>query len=295
MIDNGPLVSIITLTYNRRNIIDRSIVSALNQSYANFELIVIDDGSSDETGEFITNKRDERIFYYYFQHTGNVAKLRNIGIRRANGKYIAFLDSDDLWKPNKLSEQVKLLEKFPNAAITFCATRRWNVKGVIKENHFSHLEIEMFPQDLFLKFIANDIIVIPSASLFRKSVMDTVGYSNEELITGDIEFMSRILFHGEAILDKRVLVEMTRNDDNMTKFIQVESFQEYLFMLDKYYKMNKIGRPLYSKMYARMSYHLATHYMGQNDTNNAREVLLSIIRKRPIHIKALAMLIKTYI
>jgi glycosyltransferase involved in cell wall biosynthesis len=106
------LVSIITPSYNSSKYIEETIVSVLNQTYPYWEMIIIDDGSHDDTKEIIASyaRQDERIKILFNNSNIGAAKSRNRGIENANGDYIAFLDSDDLWLPNKLQQQVTLME-----------------------------------------------------------------------------------------------------------------------------------------------------------------------------------------
>src|SRR5260221_8177346 len=102
---NQPLVSIILPTYNRSHLIRESIQSVFDQTYKNWELIIVDDGSTDETSVLFTNHPDSRIHYYRIDHCGIIGRVRNPGMRHARGQYIAFLDSDDLWREDKRSEE----------------------------------------------------------------------------------------------------------------------------------------------------------------------------------------------
>jgi len=103
----NPLVSVIITTYNRADLIAEAIRSVLDQTYQNFEIIVVDDGSTDNTKEVVRKFDDNRIKYIYTANWGGPARPRNIGIKRARGEYMAFLDADDYWKENKLEIQLK--------------------------------------------------------------------------------------------------------------------------------------------------------------------------------------------
>ncbi len=105
-----PLVSVIMPTYNHGKFIGKAIESALNQTYPNFELIIIDNFSEDNTSERIASYSDDRIKCIKFRNHGIIAASRNHGMKHAKGKYIAFLDSDDIWLPEKLQKQVNFLE-----------------------------------------------------------------------------------------------------------------------------------------------------------------------------------------
>ena len=107
------LVSIVIPTYNAERTIDNTIQSILNQSYKNFELIIIDDSSIDNTTKEILKYKDPRIQIFINKSNKGVAYSRNRGVKQANGRYIAFCDSDDYWDPEKLHKQVPFLKKYP--------------------------------------------------------------------------------------------------------------------------------------------------------------------------------------
>lgn len=112
---NDPLISIIIPTYNRAEVISESILSALNQTWQKKEIIVIDDGSTDQTTHLIKSFGGDIIYYY--QKNSGVSSARNKGISLAHGEYISFLDSDDTWVPEKLEIQVKDLQKNPDCIL----------------------------------------------------------------------------------------------------------------------------------------------------------------------------------
>ena len=109
MREKSPTVSVIIPTYNRAHLIGRAIQSVLNQTYQDFELFVVDDGSTDNTEEVIKSFRDERIRYIRHEKNKGGSAARNTGIKAARGKYIAFQDSDDEWLKDKLEKQVKAM------------------------------------------------------------------------------------------------------------------------------------------------------------------------------------------
>jgi glycosyltransferase involved in cell wall biosynthesis len=109
----APLVSIILPTYNRAATLDRAIASVLAQSYKNFELLVIDDGSTDATPALVKAMKDDRIRFLQQDENQGVAAARNRGLSAAKGRLIAFLDSDDAWMPAKLDRQVSLMQSSP--------------------------------------------------------------------------------------------------------------------------------------------------------------------------------------
>lgn len=115
-----PLVSIILCTYNRAHLVKRAIASVLIQAYRNWELIIIDDGSTDETEHVVIPivKSDPRIKYFYHTNKG-LARSRNIGITLSSGEYTTFLDSDDEYRENHLSVRIQAMEKKPSLALIY--------------------------------------------------------------------------------------------------------------------------------------------------------------------------------
>ena len=105
------LISVIIPTYNRADIISRAVNSARNQSYQNLEIIVVDDCSSDDTANIVQKIDDNRIMYHRHQTNLGGSEARNTGIRKAQGKYVAFLDSDDVWLPDKLQHQLSAVSQ----------------------------------------------------------------------------------------------------------------------------------------------------------------------------------------
>lgn len=108
---DGPLVSVIIPTWNRLELVREAIASVVAQTYGNWELIVVDDGSTDGTAEELRNLDDARIRVIASAHFGNLGRLRDLGAAAARGEWLAFLDSDDLWLPDKLHLQLEALAR----------------------------------------------------------------------------------------------------------------------------------------------------------------------------------------
>lgn len=106
----SDLVSVIMPSYNTAEFIGQTISSVLNQTYQNFEIIIVDDCSTDNTDDIVKSFNDERIRYYKNAVNSGAAVSRNTALKNAKGKWIAFLDSDDLWEPNKLELQIAFME-----------------------------------------------------------------------------------------------------------------------------------------------------------------------------------------
>ena len=136
----NDLVSIIMPAYNSENTISASIKSVLAQTYTEWELIIVDDCSNDNTKQVIQELGDSRIRYFKLAENQGVAVARNCGIAKARGRYLAFLDSDDLWLPGKLSQQTNFMKK-NNYAFTYTCYRQFtdnieNCKSLVTTKPF---------------------------------------------------------------------------------------------------------------------------------------------------------------
>lgn len=110
MSEEKPLISVIITTYNRADLIGQAIQSVLDQTYDHIEIIIVDDGSTDDTAEVVESFNSPKIQYVWTENWGGPARPRNIGIRKARGECIAFLDADDYWKKEKLEVQLRHFE-----------------------------------------------------------------------------------------------------------------------------------------------------------------------------------------
>jgi glycosyltransferase involved in cell wall biosynthesis len=169
-----PVVSVILPTYNRGWIVKEAIDSVLDQDYDHYELIVVDDGSTDDTPRLLSSYGD-RLRVIRKANRG-VSAARNTGIRAAKGKLIALLDSDDMWLPGKLSVQIDFFDTHPRALI--CQTEEiWIRNGVRVNPGKRHLKQGgmIFERSLGL------CLVSPSAVMMRKVLLDEVGLFDEDL------------------------------------------------------------------------------------------------------------------
>ena len=163
-----PRVSAIIPTYNRKAFVLEAVGSVLEQTYGDYELIVVDDGSEDGTGEAL-QKYGENVRYTYQDHNG-VSQARNHGLELAEGEFIAFLDSDDLWLPEKLGVQVAFMDEHPEARICY-TDEIWIRRGVRVNPRKKHAKYsgEIYPQCLPL------CIISPSSALMRRELFEEVG------------------------------------------------------------------------------------------------------------------------
>jgi len=171
-----PLISVVIPVYNGDKTIRETIESVINQTFEDFELIVIDDGSQDSTLEIVKSIPDSRLKVFSFPNAG-LAASRNRGIKLACGDYISFIDADDLWIPDKLESQLQALQDNPQAAVAYSWTDCIDEFGDFSRrgNHIT-IQGNVYAQLLLTDFIENGSNLLIRAQAFQK-----VGYFDESL------------------------------------------------------------------------------------------------------------------
>lgn len=201
------LVSVIIPTYNRKHTICHSLESVLNQTYSNIEVIIVDDGSTDNTSTLIKAYSDNRIQYIYKATNQGVAAARNTGIALASGEYIAFQDSDDIWHPDKLEKQLHLMNKFPNAS--FCYHK---IQYQLDQTHSLILPDETVPYEnkignIYGQMLHDNLIPAP-ALLARSSMIQKNGFFDTSFpALEDYDFALRLSKAGEAVFVDEILLD----------------------------------------------------------------------------------------
>lgn len=171
------MISVVIPCYNGEKYIEEAIRSVLEQSYADIEVIVVDDGSTDRSAEIVQNISDPRMRYVYQEHQG-VCAARNKGISLARGEYIAFLDSDDVWEKEKLERQLGLTEEFDVVYTDYVIINKDS--RVIPHNMIVDRTSGRIP--LKTQLLAGNVVLGSCSSvLLKKEVIDAVGGFDESL------------------------------------------------------------------------------------------------------------------
>lgn len=167
---SGPLVSVITPTYNVASFVRQSVESALAQTWENLEVIVVDDGSSDDTPSRLRAIRDQRVRCYYETHRGQAAAM-NTGIAAAKGSYIAFLDGDDLWAPAKIETHLQFHQHHPEVDMTFSLSSTIDEQG-------QTLDLPLIPPGApvaLRELLVENVIRNGSSAMVRTDALDRTG------------------------------------------------------------------------------------------------------------------------
>lgn len=250
-----PAVSIIIPTYNRTDYLYLTLESIVQQTYQDFEVIVVDDGTPNTDNEIICSKFD-KVRYYKIKNTGGPATPRNVGIRKASGKYLAFVDDDDIWLPHKLDMQVKILDANSDFGLVHSCCEVIDEHGILKNKIIGRPgSMNVKHGDVRMRMIGNWTIMMPTP-LIRKEVVDQVGFFNERMTpaTEDVEYWSRCSFETKFYyIDEplaRYRIHLNNISASKEKYRKLPYYLKEV-LLDKY-KEKKISRAVYKKILSNM-------------------------------------------
>ena len=224
-----PLVSVVIPVYNRDDTVGRAISSVLNQSYKNFELIVVDDCSSDNSLKVICEFQDERIRVIALKRNLGANAARNKGIMEARGEYVAFQDSDDEWDKDKLQLQIKdMLSR--NLLASFCAHRLIDsVRETIIPNDYDNKE--KYETEL-ADVLANHNVISTQTLVVRKDIFRIIGDFDEEMPRlQDYEFVIRLVQREKIGYIAQPLVSVYRTQISIST--NTEALQQAIILLLK--------------------------------------------------------------
>jgi glycosyltransferase involved in cell wall biosynthesis len=232
-----PQVSVIIPTYNAGRFVAEAIKSVLDQTFADFEVLVIDDGSSDNTAEIVQDFADARVRYIYQDNRG-LAGARNTGIRSARGELIALLDADDVWLTNFLERMASILTSNRNLAGVYCGFQYIEQDGTPSPKCVRHV----VPSGKLCEALHRASFIVPSTTLMRRSCYVETGLFDEYLrAVEDWDMWLRVSERYTVVGIKDVLVRYRQHPANMTKDLP-RMRDAWLKLLDKHWGTDK-GNP----------------------------------------------------
>ncbi len=242
-----PLVTIVIPTYNRLPLVQQAIASVVAQTYANWELIIADDGSDDRTSETIIGMNDSRIRVVELAHSGNIAALRNMAVSKGKGEWLAFLDSDDIWMPRKLEIQLFSLLK---------EKKRWGYGGYELMNN----EMQIIPAKAgkyrpISGWIIKDVLTTEASVnigtlMVERTLFEEVGGFNnctELLYREDYELVLRLSLQSEALAVSELLMRVREHAGRATNAFgyghdRTVAVYEYFIRTDPEKRLAKIAK-----------------------------------------------------
>lgn len=226
----SPMISIVLPTYNRAGLILETIASVQQQTYSNWELLVIDEGSLDNTEELVRQIKDERIFFFKLPVRANITATRGEGVLKAKGDFIAFIDSDDLWDSTKLEKQIAAFDQYPDAG--FCLTGGYNFKKPGEPLAFFYKQREGSRHDnLLIAFYKSEMAALTPTLIFRKKCLEKINF------TAHVEFIILLASNFNGIILYEPLLFRRLHDSNISSMEWKNREKEGIRLLLKYKKL----------------------------------------------------------
>lgn len=272
-----PLISVIITNYNYGRYLGQAIRSALGQTYPRVEVIIVDDGSQDDSEEVVKTYREGVLFIK--QPNQGVSVARNRGVEESAGELVAFLDADDLWFPTKLEKQARRLLKDPEIGLVHCGIQEIDSNGTILEEYLDGLE-GWVSRELLL-FRRPVILGAGSTALVPRVTFDIVGGFDTSLGTSaDWEFCYRIAVRQRIAFVPELLVQYRNHGNNMHANVKLMEHDILIGYKKAFSSMDPdlsaIRRQSYSNAHMVLagSYFRAGHYY-QFLRHSAKSVLYS--------------------
>lgn len=284
-----PLISVIIPCYNKECFIIETLDSILNQAYKECikEVIVVDDGSTDNSSEIIKAKAIENpLIRYVYQSNAGVSAARNKAIELVTADYIAFIDGDDIWEPDKLEVFCEYIKKYPNVGLFYSNLYDYEAE----KNKLTPIKVIAYQHDekqLLQKFVANGAPVIPSTVVAKTLCFKHVGVFDTGFLHGgeDIDMWLRIAQHFSfQHIDKFTLRK--RKLANSLGANTVENAKGYKIALDKIEKAVPSIAPFRKKRDALIAYKIALYLFKKGEYNQSVTEIKQSLKKNPSLSKA---------
>ncbi len=254
--NSNPHISVVIPLFNKENYIKDSLNSVLNQNYPDFELIIVNDGSTDQSLKIINEINDPRIRIVN-QNNSGVSAARNNGVKYSTGDYIAFLDADDIWSKSYLLNCRDLINKYPDAAIIGHALSRDKKKSCRAHRklpkHFMHGYIDYFKVSRTVSLYSSSSVIIK-----REDFENSAGF-NENLTHGeDLDLWIRLAAKGKTVYCTKELVSY-RKDIKDSARLKTKDPDKHLISIINNYHFESLGFNAYKH---RLVARLLKHYIA---------------------------------
>ena len=275
MINQAPKVSVILPTYNRAHIIEKAIQSVLKQTYQDFEIIIIDDGSKDDTEKIIRGfqEKDNRIKYIRFEENKGAAAARNAGINMSKGEYITFQDSDDEWVIDKLEKQMKVIETSSENIVVYCGF--WRIDGDEK-TYIPDINISNREGNIHKELLKRNFIGTPSILLLKKN-LEKIGMFDENLSRlQDWDLAIRLSkYYNFKLIDEPLYISYVLSDSISANYEALIIAMQIILAKyqDEIYKDHKIIKAWSIKFNS-----IAKYLLDNNDIKKAKQLYWRAIK-----------------
>lgn len=278
----SPIVSVIIPSYNAARFVTEAIDSVLGQTFQDFEVLLVDDGSTDNTKEILSKKYGDLIQYLY-KKNGGVSSARNYAIEKARGKYIALLDADDAWMPEKLEKQVFLLES--NKEIGLCYTGAIKVDEQL--NFKQYVEAENYEDACEALLLKMNILILSSAMIRKDIVLLTKGFDSKFSTCADKEYWLRLGLLTKFAPVKDYLVKYRDVQDSMSSNPDL-SKRDTINTLNKFFSSSNLPekyKNIRNKSYSNNLMVVAGEFLHSKRFKDSLSCMWQAILYNPLNLK----------
>ncbi|MGO3706851.1 MAG: glycosyltransferase family 2 protein [Mesonia hippocampi] len=282
-----PKFSVVIPLFNKEKFILSTLKSVMNQNFKDFEVIIVDDGSTDKSAEIVNAFTDKRINYFYQENKG-AATTRNVAIKKASGDFIALLDADDYWYPSYLEEQNRLIENYKDEAVFATA------QEIVSGSHRYALTYslpENFNKDGLVNFFEASLIspiLHSSSTVLKKEVFHKSGYYDPDIVSGeDTDLYIRIGLNFEVVFSTKICSSyhivkngLFRSTSSLAEKIKLEKYKQEEIKnprIKKFLDINRYALAITTKLNNdREGFVKLSTEINKNNLNKKQRVLLML-------------------
>ncbi len=276
---NLPFFSIVIPTYNRAHLIGKTVASVISQLYTDWELLIIDDGSTDSTHEVILSFNDSRIKYVW-QKNAERSMARNNGITQAKGEFICFLDSDDLWRENHLQILYSTIEKNHFKPALYFTGMAWNFadrnEDIVFESPIGKNPVEYVIQNQ----------LAPSTTCLQKDILKTEKFNPSLRINEDVELFARVAAQYDLVQVKDITVDFVIHSQN-TKALEKNLVSPQIEAMNMIFTnpalRNKISDVFKKQKIQNLKHQLINYYLAAGEFAKMNKEIIRFLISYPSH------------
>lgn len=278
-----PFISIVMPTYNRAALIGETISSICKQSYQSWELIIVDDGSDDDTETVVKTFQDKRIQFHKAGRMGSIIQLRLKGMAIATGEFIAFMDSDDLWASEKLQKQVDAFAAYPDAGFSLTGGYNFSVPGEPLA-FFYQQKTGVRYGPILTAFFRSEVAMIFPTLVLRRQCLDKLNAVQQYAFDSDVDFLIALAVHFKSVVIYEPLLFRRLHPDNNSSNDWEKGYADKIVVITSNQTKKIISSSLAREALFKLYINFGEDYLRRRLQTKAVEKFFQAWQNRPFSI-----------